>query len=264
MSHAVITKWDAEAYTRHSSAQTTWAYELLSKLKLKGHESVIDIGCGNGRNSHEIACRLPSGSVVGIDSSLSMISLARRSWQRDNLSFQTMDAAYINLDRRFDVAFSNAVLHWVEDHQAVLTGLRRHLNPNAGLLFQMGGNGNARDIVEAAESVMALDAWSGYFHEFRFPYYFYTPGDYEKWLPECGYQTLRIELIHKDMIHESIAGLKGWLMTTWFPYTDRVPEDHRDAFLDQMVQMYLAGYPLDQYGRTHVNMVRLEVEAKVL
>jgi len=263
LSQAVKAKWDAEAYAKHSSAQAKWAGELLSKLKLKGNECVIDIGCGNGRNTHEIASRLPSGSVVGIDSSDSMISLAKRSWQRHNLSFQTMDAANINLDRQFDVAFSNAVLHWIENHQAVLTGLKQHLNPNARILLQMGGYGNARDIVEVFESIIASCTWSVYFHDFQFPYYFYKHGDYEKWLPECGYQALRTDLIFKDMIHESVSGLKGWLITTWFPYTDRVPEDRRDIFLDQIIQTYLAGRPLDQYGRTHVHMVRLEVEAKV-
>ena len=56
-----VDNWNAEDYARNSSAQESWAIELISKLSLKGHESLIDIGCGNGRITNEIASRLPAG-----------------------------------------------------------------------------------------------------------------------------------------------------------------------------------------------------------
>jgi trans-aconitate methyltransferase len=63
------------------------------------------------------------------------------------------------------------------------------------------------------------------------------------------------------MQHQDSEAFKGWLRTTWFPYTDRLPEDRRDAFLDAVVDGYLAAHPVDAQGRTHVKMVRLEIEA---
>jgi trans-aconitate methyltransferase len=62
-------------------------------------------------------------------------------------------------------------------------------------------------------------------------------------------------------VHPGPAGLTGWLRTTWHPYTQQVPETQREAFLDDLVSAYLAEHPLDEQGRTHVQMIRLEVEA---
>jgi trans-aconitate methyltransferase len=257
-------KWNANDYSRNSSAQESWAKELISKLSLKGHESLIDIGCGDGKITNEIAARLPAGLAVGIDSSGSMIELASSTYARDNLSFVLMDAENIHLDRKFDVAFSNATLHWVKDHQAVLASLKKHMNPNGKILFQMGGKGNAQDIVNTLDRITADERWSEFFKQFEFPYHFCEVEDYEAWLPASGYRAVRIELITKDMVHKNTEGLKGWLRTTWFPYINKIPIDLRESFLDELVNTFLEEIPLDPLKQTHVKMVRLEVEAYVL
>lgn len=257
-------EWNAEDYAKNSSAQRTWADELIAKLTLAGDESVLDIGCGDGKITHEIALRLPNGSVLGVDSSENMITLAAQSFAGANLSFRVMDAADIRLDRMFDVAFSNAALHWVRDHQAVLKGLRKHLNPNAKILLQMGGRGNAAGMIAVLEQIIAGENWRAFFEDFKLPYYFYAIEDYERWLPSTGYEVVRLELIPKDMIHDGREGLEGWLRTTWFPYTDELPFEKRGEFLTEWVDRYLEQHPLDAQGRTHVGMVRLEVEARTI
>ncbi len=85
--------------------------------------------------------------------------------------------------------------------------------------------------------------------------------DYEKWLPQSGYKAKRIELIPKDMVHENTDKLKGWLRTTWFPYTDQLPENERENFLTHIIEQYSQIHPVDSKGKTSVKMVRLEVEA---
>ena len=256
-------KWNAEDYAKNSSAQAIWANELITKLALQGNESLLDIGCGDGRITAEIARRLPSGFVVGIDSSENMIALASKSFACDNLTFYMMNATDIHFNKMFDVAFSNATLHWVKDHQAVLSNLRKHLNPQARILFQMGGRGNAQEMAEIADQVIVSSEWAAYFQGFAFPYSFYDAEDYERWLPKTGFEAIRIELIPKDMVHKNSDELKGWLRTTWFPYTDRLPQDKRETFLDELVKQYLEKNPIDSQGQTHVKMVRLEVEARV-
>ena len=72
----------------------------------------------------------------------------------------------------------------------------------------------------------------------------------------------RIELLPKTMRHAGADGLKGWLRSTWLPYTQRVPESRRDDFLGEVVDLYLASYPIDEAGHACVSMVRLEVEAE--
>ena len=71
-------QWDAADYAQHSSEQFKWACELTEKLDLRGDETVLDIGCGDGKVTAAIAAQLPNGRVVGIDSSPQMIELAVR------------------------------------------------------------------------------------------------------------------------------------------------------------------------------------------
>ncbi|NQT26705.1 methyltransferase domain-containing protein [candidate division KSB1 bacterium] len=257
-------QWNAEDYAKNSTAQLEWANELIAKLQLQGNEALLDIGCGDGKVTHALAKELPNGKVLGIDASANMIELAFQSYQRDNLSFQVMDATVLNLEEKFDVAFSNAVLHWIKDHFSVLRRLKTHLNPGGRILFQMGGQGNILNMHEVVTALTKSDKWSTYYKGFEYPYSFYHPSDYERWLPEAGFEMKRAELIPKDMVHANPDALKGWLRTTWFLYTDRLPESLRETFLDEVVETFLAKYPLDAQGRTHVNMVRLEVEAIVL
>jgi trans-aconitate 2-methyltransferase len=257
-------KWNAKDYAKNSSAQESWANELVSKLALQGNEHLLDIGCGDGKITNSIAQKLNNGAVVGIDRSESMIELAKDQFDLPHLSFYTMDATEISTQERFDVAFSNAALHWVNDHNAVLVGLKKCLNRNAKILFQMGGYGNAQDVLEVVDQVTVSEEWKKYFDNFFFPYNFCNISDYEKWLPVAGYKARRIELITKDMVHENEEGLKGWLRTTWFPYTDQLPENKKEEFLSLVIEKYTNANPVDSEGKTHVNMVRLEVEASTL
>jgi len=256
-------KWDAKDYSINSSAQESWANELIDKLAMQGEEHVLDIGCGDGKVTSSIAKRNTGGTVVGIDRSSDMIELAQAQFNLPNLSFHIMDATAISMVEKFDVAFSNAVLHWVKDHKAVLVSLRNCLDKEAKILFQMGGHGNAKDILEIVQQVTGEEKWEKYFEGFAFPYRFCTIYDYEKWLPETGYKAKRIDLVSKDMVHNSIKELKGWLRTTWFPYTNQLPENMKEDFLNTVIEQYIMACPVDSQGRTHVKMVRLEVEANL-
>ena len=256
--------WNAEDYARNSSAQQQWALDLIGRLGLGGDEALLDIGCGDGKITVQLALLLERGSVLGIDSAPAMIQLAAARFPPQdypNLSFQLMDAASLRLEPRFDVAFSNATLHWVKDHRAVLRGVRASLKPGGRILFSMGGLGNASEIQAAFQAVMQRARWRDFFVGFQPPHFFYGPEDYRRWLPESGFQARRVELIPKDMQHPGPDGLSGWLRTTWFPYTDRLPLETRAAFLDEVLDVYLVTHPTDSTGATHVHMVRLEVEA---
>jgi trans-aconitate methyltransferase len=125
----------------------------------------------------------------------------------------------------------------------------------------MGGRGNAAQMVRAADEVIAAEAWRPYFEDFVFPYAFYGPEEYERWLPEAGLQARRVELLPKDMTHANRAGLAGWIRTTWLPYTQRLPTAAKEKFVSAIADRYLAACPPDADGQTHVAMVRLEVEA---
>lgn len=259
--------WDAEDYARHSAAQKIWAGELIERLALRGGESVLDLGCGDGLIAAQLAAALPGGSVVGVDSSPAMIALANRSYPAErhpNLRFQVMDAQALSFDARFDRVFSNAVLHWLKDHPAVLAGLQRSLKPGGKILLRMGGQGDVAEMRATLDSIIASPQWSAYFRDFEFPYTFASPAEYCDWLPAAGFVERRAALLSKDASHDGRAGFAAWVRTTWLPYTQRLPESRREAFIEAVVDTYLRRQPLAADGKAHVAMVLLEVEADKL
>jgi trans-aconitate 2-methyltransferase len=256
--------WNAGDYAKHSSSQYEWAKELIPKLNLSGNEALLDIGCGDGKVTAALAESLPRGCVVGVDSSEDMVTLARHTFPQDaypNLSFQKMDARALTFQEKFDRVFSNAALHWIIDQQSVLHGVQRSLKSGGRLLFQMGGKGNAQDIISSLNPLLNKEPWKKYFEDFGFPYGFYAPEEYTIWLLEAKLKPERAELMQKDMKRQGKTGLAGWIRTTWLPYTGRLPAELRDTFIAEIVDTYLEKHPLDAEGNAHVAMVRLEVEA---
>ena len=256
--------WNAEDYARSSSGQQKWARELIAKLHLQGDERLLDIGCGDGKVTAEIASTLPHGSVLGVDSSPEMISLAETLYpptEFSNIRFQLEDASALNFDHEFDVVFSNATLHWVLDQRPVLKGIAGSLKPNGKVLLQMGGRGNAAAVAKVMDEVCARPEWRERFVGFEFPYGFYDADEYRVWLGEAGLLPVRVELIPKDMAHADRDDFEGWVRTTWLPYTQRVEENRRQEFVRQVVDAYLALNPAYSDGSVHLQMIRLEVES---
>jgi trans-aconitate 2-methyltransferase len=257
-------RWDAAEYARNSAAQQGWALELIEKIGLTGGESVLDLGCGDGKVSAEIARRVPAGQVLGVDSSEDMIGLSRRSFpafRHPNLRFQRGDARSLEFDARFDVVFSNATLHWVKDHGPVLEGAARSLRPGGRILFQMGGRGNGAEIFDVAGQMVASREWGRFFAGFEFPWGFYGPDEYLPWCAAAGLLLRRIELLPRTMLQKGVGGLSGWIRTTWMPYTERVPVDRREAFIREASARYIELHPPDAEGNVGVEMIRLEVDA---
>jgi trans-aconitate 2-methyltransferase len=256
--------WNPEDYAQHSDAQLKWARELRSQLDFQGNESVLDVGCGDGKITADLAATLSQGKVVGVDSSPEMVAYATRTYpvsNYPNLSFACVDARRLDFVDQFDLVFSNATLYWIDDHQAFLQGASQALGDRGRLIISCGGQGNAADILQVFAEVTASPGWSAYFDRFENPYFFYGAPEYKLWLQQAGFQIRRLELVLKDMTHVGQAGLAGWIRTTWMPFTNRVPEQDRDRFIRQFVDSYLKRIPLDSNGQAHVRMVRLEVDA---
>lgn len=256
--------WNPEDYAKNSDAQLKWAQELRATLNLQGHESVLDVGCGDGKITADFAMALPRGKVVGIDSSPEMVTYAQRTYeiaQRVNLGFACIDARSLDFVDEFDLVFSNATLHWVDNHLAFLHGASRALKRGGRLIVSCGGQGNASDVLQVFSEVMAGKPWHPYFSQFENPYFFYSDRDYADWLAVVGLDAVRVELVPKDMTHVGREGLAGWIRTTWMPFTHCVPVANRDCFIADFVEAYLSHFPLDADGLAHVHMVRLEVNA---
>ena len=214
MNKSTAYSWDAKDYAKQSVNQQKWARELIEILNLQGNESILDIGCGDGKVTAEIASKIPHGKITGIDNSVSMIELARTNFpnsQYPNLNFEVGDARSISFSNQFNIVFSNAALHWVIDHRPVLKNIYTCLKTAGRILLQMGGKGNAADIIAVLDEMRLEDKWNSYFIDFDFPYGFHGDREYQRWLTESGLDIKRVELIPKIMTHPDQAALEGWI-----------------------------------------------------
>jgi trans-aconitate methyltransferase len=256
--------WDAAAYAANSAPQQSWARELIAKLDLRGNEHVLDVGCGDGKVTAEIAQAVPRGFVVGVDASPQMIEFARKTFPPSaipNLEFHIMDARRIHFAEKFDAVFSNAALHWVDDHSEFLRGAAACLRPGGRLVVSCGGKGNAQDVFVVLRAEMRLKRWCDFFRRMGKPYFFHSPENYEQWLPRFGFKSFSVQLSPKDAVYDGCKGFATWLRTTWLPYIQRVPEDLREEFIAGITERYVARHPPDAEDRVHVRMVRLEIDA---
>ena len=113
--------FDGGKYEAASQCQRVWGTTLIEELHLNGNERLLNLGCGNGRTTKALAKRVPYGTVVGIDSSPSMLEAAK-AHKTENMELLLLDITEIAFEAEFDVVFSNAALHWVFDHKKILSG----------------------------------------------------------------------------------------------------------------------------------------------
>ena len=258
--------WDAAEYEKHSSPQQQWARDIIRTMKLAGDERILDIGCGDGKVTAELAALVPTGQVLGIDSSDSMIAFARRRFppvHHPNLQFRWGNASRLAYQCEFDLVVSFASLHWVRDHLAVLTGITRSLKPGGRIVLQFGGKGNIAMISDVANELITQNHWKYYFRDFSYPWFFPSVEEYRGLVEGAGLFAQRIQLVPKDMAHDGEDALAGWLRAVFLPYTERLPDELCEDFLEEVANAYIKRRPPDENGGIHVKMVRLEVEATI-
>ena len=138
--------WDPELYSRFRRYRAEPFEAILHRLKLGRTERIIDLGCGGGENTVELARRIVDGGVIGLDSSPAMIERALKLREglepqvRARLRFMRGDLRAIDEHRRYSLVFSNASIQWVSDHQQVFARRYEALIPGGQLVVQMPAN----------------------------------------------------------------------------------------------------------------------------
>ena len=205
-------------------------------------------------------------NVVGIDSSQNMIDYANKQFpikQYPKLSFHKIDAQDLPFKNQFDIVFSNATLHWVMDHPAVLSGIRDALKENGMLYLSFGGKGNIGDVSPIAEKLQQEDPFKPYFKHFRPCWYFPSDKNYKRLLSNAGLQAISVKLVNREARHHSIDELEGYIRTSWHQYLNYLPTpDLKKQFTNELVKRYLHEHPTNENEESIINMVRLEVIAR--
>jgi trans-aconitate 2-methyltransferase len=233
-----MTEWDAGGYSRLSALQKWVAEEHLRSLILAGDERVLDVGCGDGRITAEIADRLPRGSVLGVDPSTDMIAFARKHFQRANLAFAPGDATRLAYTEAFDLVVSFNALHWVIDQAAALASIRDALKPGGRTFLEFVPQAERRSLEDVIEDTRRAPRWAPYFTDYRTPYLHLTPEQYTGLARDRGLEVERIETERRQWDFRSRDAFVEWARVTFVEWTRMIPETEQDRFIHDVLDAY--------------------------
>ena len=242
--------WDANTYHRVSSPHVEWAQDVLDRLELRGDETVLDAGCGSGRVTRLLADRLPRGRVIAVDASPQMVARAREELGPDaDVREAELETLRLGDGERVDAAFSNAVFHWVPDHDALFAALAAAMRSGAVLSAQCGGAGNVAAVHEQALAAGADAGLAERFADWGGPWNFASPKDTERRLRAAGFAEVRCWLQTWPVEPDEP---RAYLQTVCLgPHLQRLAADEQERFLDA-VMARLGERPVLDYVRLNI------------
>ena len=238
-----MNRWTSDSYRTNAAYVPALGAAVLELLNARVGERILDIGCGEGALTEKIVGA--GATVVGVDASADMVAAATAR----GLDARVMNAERLLFVHEFDAVFSNAALHWVRDHDAMLAGVHRALKPGGRFVAEFGGHGNIAAIQVAIRSVLAHRGWKTSVHR-----YYATPAEYTARLEAHGFGVRSIDLIPRPT--PLPTGMRGWLETFERATLDGLAPDQRESFL-QEVEELLREEVCDSYGNWTAHYVRL-------
>ena len=236
-----MTEWHASDYHRQSSLQQAMAEEQLARLTLEGGERMLDVGCGDGRITAEIAARLPRGSALGVDPSQEMIAFASSHFgtpAHANLRFEVGDARRLPYRSEFDLVVSFNALHWVPEQEAALASIRAALKPGGRALLRMVPAGRRQSLEDVIEEVRQRPRWAGSFAGYRRPYLHLAPEEYRALAERAGFRVVRLHVDDKAWDFRTRDGFVAFARATFVEWTQRLPESEWGAFIGDVLDRY--------------------------
>ncbi len=227
--------FDGKKYEKASAHQKEWGAKLISELALRGHECVLDLGCGDGFNTALIAEALPNGEVVGIDASKGMIDTAKPK-EKCNLSFFLMDIDEIAFEDKFDVVYSNATLHWIKDHHRLLKNVFKALRGGGLLRFNFAADGNCSHFFKVIRKAMEKEEFFHFFSDFVWPWYMPTIDEYTQLVSQSELNAAKIWGENADRYFPDTETMIGWVdQPSLVPFLACVPEFYKADFREYVV-----------------------------
>lgn len=253
-------EFDGRRYEKASDHQKEWGTKLIAELDLQRTERVLDLGCGDGTLTAQIAELLPHGEVVGIDASQGMIDAALPK-ARDNLQFFLMDINDLDFSERFDVVISNATLHWIKDHKRLLENVYRALRAGGRLRFNFAGDGNCSHFFKVIREAMALEEFTTCFAEFEWPWYMPSIDGYRALVESSGLQDAQVWGENADRYFPDKEAMIRWIdQPSLVPFLAHVPAPDRDAFRGFVVRR-MVEETMQEDGRCFETFRRINVSA---
>lgn len=219
--------WDPSLYQSAHAFVWQKAADLLELLDPKSGERVLDLGCGTGQLTAQIASR--GADVIGIDRSPEMIAQARENFP--NLKFEISDAKSFSVQEPVDAVFSNATLHWVKPPEQAAARIFAATRPGGRFVAEFGGRGNVARVSNAIRS--ALRDVAGLGLDDINPWYFPSIAEYSSILERQGFDVTFSTLFDRPTpLENEEAGMAGWIRMFGASLLQHVDPAKRDTVIE--------------------------------
>ena len=246
-----MSAWDAARYQDQHSFVWRFGANLIESLHPQPGERILDVGCGTGQLTAEIA--QSGAAVVGLDNSAEMLAEARKNYP--NLEFVPGNAASFQFPQPFDAVFSNAALHWVKDAEGAVRSIAQALRRGGRFVAEFGGKGNIATVQAALRAVLGPAA------DVRSPWYYPSIGEYSPLLEQHGLEVRDASLFDRPTPLEGEQGMENWLRMFTQSYLREFSPQRAAELVGQLVEhlrptQYRDGRWTVDYRRLRVQCVR--------
>jgi trans-aconitate 2-methyltransferase len=239
--------WDPAQYLKFAGPRLRPALDLLQRIDREAPSSVYDLGAGAGNVTRLIAARWPAARIVGVDSSAEM--LAKAAAENPQIEWQQADLATWRPERPADVIYSNAALHWIEDHAPVFTALFDSLAAGGTFAVQIPRNFGAPSHTSMGEAARQ-GPWRARLEPLLRPAPVAEPAFYFDLLAP---RAARLDIWETEYLQvlEGEHAVKEYTKSTWLsPLLAALEEPERSQFEAAYTELVDAAYPRRPDGKT--------------
>lgn len=223
-----MSEWNAILYDNKHDFVAEYGKGLLEFVPKNEKQSILDLGCGTGTLTAQL--RNLAKIVIGVDSSRSMIKRAQEQYSDIDIQFMVCDALALPFEKQFDVIFSNAVFHWIADHNTLLYNVRRALKSNGCLVCEFGASGNIATIENAFMKVC-----KEFGHEYHPKFNFPTTEHFSDLLKKNGFVIDKIyDYDRPTPLKDGKRGLANWMKQFFASDLECLSEKKQDEIIKKV------------------------------
>lgn len=225
-------RWDAREYDSVNIPQFTAGRELILLAEIAENERILDVGCGTGALTAEIARRASQGEVVGIDPSDEMLGRAQENYSHvKNMVLLPLTAQTITFRDRFDIVFSNSALQWVKAQKEALIRIYNALKKGGRIAFQLPAKNFCPVFSESVKVAIRSVRLEKIFETWQSPWYFPTDREYYVFLREAGFEDIKTFYREDTVVFSSVNNaLRWWGSAGLRPFLDTLTQRQKEYF----------------------------------
>ena len=225
-------KWDAELYDSTHGPQSDAGMELIGMANINAHDAVLDVGCGTGRLTCELARLAYKGTVVGIDPSPEMLGKAREAVSTtSNITLMNMAAQEMTFRNEFDIVYSNSTLQWVKEQEDVIGLVYRALRRGGRIAVQLPAKDFCWAMMDNIWSAVSAIGLTATYEKMDSPWRFPLKEEMEGFLARAGFKNMNVLYREYSFAFSSNRDVLGWAESAGLrPYLAPLNAEQQERF----------------------------------